>query len=47
MAGTELDTTIVLSHTQRGDNRTTVSMRLFRSLVQIAREDAKENIIAL
>jgi len=46
-AGTEPDTTSVLSHTQRGENRTTVSMRLFRSLVQIAREDAKENTIAL
>src|SRR6266567_3976675 len=33
MAGTEPDTTSVLSQTQRGENRTTVRMCLFRSLV--------------
>ncbi len=46
-AGTEPDTASVLSQTQRGENRTTILMRLFRSLVRMAREDAKENTIAL
>ncbi len=36
-----------VSQTQRGENRTIVSMRLFSSLVQMAREDAEENMIAL
>jgi len=46
-AGTELDTASVLSQTQRGENRTTVSTCLFCSLVQMVREDAEENTIAL
>ena len=47
MAATELDTASVLSQTQRGENRTTFSLRLFRSLVQMLREGAEENTIAL
>src|SRR5438105_2200906 len=47
MAGTEPDTASVLFQTQRGENRITVRMCLFCSLVQMTREDAEENSIAL
>ena len=47
MTVTEPDTASVLFQTQRGENRITVRMCLFCSLVQMTREDAEENSIAL
>jgi len=44
---TEPDKASVLSQTQRGENRTIVSMRLLHSLVQMAREDTEVNRNAL